>query len=87
LQDLVLLVVKNHLLIQFVESTWLKRLVMHLCPRIVFPSKKMFSQEVLVDLMEKMKEECVLPKLKQCYSATSSFDLWMSRVHMMFLHW
>jgi hypothetical protein len=59
LQDLALLVVKNHLLIQFVESMWLKRLVMHLCPRIVFPSRKMFSQEVLVDLMEKTKEECV----------------------------
>jgi hypothetical protein len=79
LQDLALLVVKNHLFIQFVESTWLKRLVMHLCPRVVFPSRKMFSQEVLVDLMEKKKEEYVSPKLKQCYFATSSFDLWMSK--------
>jgi hypothetical protein len=64
LQDLALLVVKNHLLIQFVDSTWLKRLVMHLCPRVVFPSRKMFSQEVLVDLVEKMKQEYVLLKLK-----------------------
>jgi hypothetical protein len=32
---------------------------MHLCPRVVFPSRKMFSQEVLVDLVEKMKEEYV----------------------------
>ncbi len=43
LQDLTLLVVKNHLPIQFVESTWLKCLLMHLCARVVFPSRKMFS--------------------------------------------
>jgi hypothetical protein len=55
LQDLALLVVKNHLLIQFVESIWLKHLIMHLCPRIVFLSRKMFSQEVLVDLVKKKK--------------------------------
>jgi hypothetical protein len=33
----------------------------------------------LVDLVEKMKQKYVLPKLKQCYFATSSFDLWMSK--------
>jgi len=79
LQGLAFLVVKNHLLIQFVESTWLKRLVIHLCPKVAFPSRKMFSQEVLVDLMEKTKQEYVLLKLKQCYSTTTSFDLWMSK--------
>jgi hypothetical protein len=78
LQDLALLVVKNHLPIQFIESTWLKFLVMHLCSRVVFTSRKIFSQEVLVDLVEKMKQKYVLPKLKQCYFATSC-DLWMSK--------
>jgi hypothetical protein len=33
LQDHILLVVKNHLPIQFVENTWLKHLAMHLRPR------------------------------------------------------
>jgi hypothetical protein len=64
LQDLAFLVVKNHLPIQFVESIWLKHLVMHLCPRVAFQSRKLFSQEVLVNLMEKMKQEYVLLKLK-----------------------
>jgi hypothetical protein len=32
----------------------------------------------LVDLVEKTKQKYVLPKLKQCYSATT-FDLWMSK--------
>ncbi len=81
------MVVKNHLPVQFVENTWLKRLVMHLCPRVVFPLKKTFSQEVLVDLMEKTKEEYLLPKLKQCYSATVGFDLWMSKCAHDFLYW
>jgi hypothetical protein len=40
LQDHILLVVKNHLPIQFVENTWLKHLAMHLCPRC-------FLQELL----------------------------------------
>ncbi len=79
MQDLALLVVKNHLLIQFVESTWLKRFIMHLCPRVVFPSRKMFSQEVLVNLVKKTKQKYVLPKLKQCYYVIVSFDLWMSK--------
>jgi hypothetical protein len=33
----------------------------------------------LVDLVEKTKEKYVLAKLKQCYSTTTSFDLWMSK--------
>jgi hypothetical protein len=79
-QDLTFWVVKNHFLIQFVENTWLKHFVMHLCARVLFPSKQMFSQEVLVDLVEKTKQKYyVLFKLKQCYSPTTNFDLWMSK--------
>jgi hypothetical protein len=52
---------------------------MHLCPSVVFPLRKTFSQEVLVDLAKNMKEIYVLPKLKQCYSTTTSFDLLMSK--------
>jgi hypothetical protein len=39
LQNLALLVVRKHFPIQFVESTWLRCLIMHLCPRVVFPIK------------------------------------------------
>jgi len=52
---------------------------MHLCPKVVFPPRKMFSQEVVVDLVEKTKQKYVLPKLKQCYSTTTSFDLFTSK--------
>jgi hypothetical protein len=62
LQNLALLVIKNHLQVQFVNNTWLKCLVMHLFLRVVFPLRNMFSQEVLVDLVEKMiyKNMCCL---------------------------
>jgi hypothetical protein len=79
LHNLALLGVKNHLPIQFVESIWLKHFVMHLCSRVVFPSREMFSQETLVDVVDKTKQKYMLPKLKQCYYATISFDLWMSK--------
>jgi len=32
LEDLTFLIVKNHFFLQFVESSWLKRFRMHLCP-------------------------------------------------------
>ncbi len=36
LEDLSLLIVKNNLSIQFVESMWLKRLIFRLCPKLNF---------------------------------------------------
>jgi hypothetical protein len=37
-ENLALLTMKNHLLLQFVESVWLMRLVLQLCPCLQFPS-------------------------------------------------
>jgi hypothetical protein len=44
LEDLTLLIVKNHLLVHFLESSWLKKFTLQLYPRIVFPFRKTFSQ-------------------------------------------
>ncbi len=52
---------------------------MHLCAIVVCLSKKLFSQEALINLVQKTKQEYMLPKLKQCYFAKFSFDLWMSK--------
>jgi hypothetical protein len=38
LEDLGLLIIKNHLLLQFVENIWSKQFSMHLCPRLFFLS-------------------------------------------------
>ncbi len=40
LQDLGLLILKNNLPLQFVESVWFKRLILHLSSRVVLPSRK-----------------------------------------------
>jgi hypothetical protein len=51
---------KSCLPIQFVENMWLKCIILQLCPRVIFPSKKLFNQKVLHDLVEETKQTYVL---------------------------
>ncbi len=78
-ENFALLIVKNHLLLQFVESAWLKCLVLQLCPRVQFLSQKLISNTILLELVEKTKETYVLFSLNDCSCAIVSFDLWMSK--------
>jgi hypothetical protein len=75
LEDLGLLIVKNNLPIQFVESMWLKSLIICLCPKLNFPSKRQFSQDILLGLVEKINELYVVSTLAKCHSVTSSSNL------------
>ncbi len=52
---------------------------MHLCPRIVFPSMKQFSNELLPKLVKKTKQLYVLLALVECHFAIASLDSWMSK--------
>jgi hypothetical protein len=56
LEDLGLLIVKKNLPILFMESMWMKRLILHLCPKLNFPSRRQFSQEILPGLVEKTSQ-------------------------------
>jgi len=56
LEDLGLLIVKKNLSILFMESIWMKRLIFHLCPKLNFPSRRQFSQEILSGLVEKTSQ-------------------------------
>jgi hypothetical protein len=80
LKDLILLIVKNHLPLQFVQSNWFKIFNMHLCPKIVFLSRKQLSNELLPKLVEKTKRLYVLPALIKCHFTIASFDLCMSKI-------
>jgi hypothetical protein len=40
LENLAFLIVRNHLPMHLVESQWLKKNCLHLCPRVVLPFKK-----------------------------------------------
>jgi hypothetical protein len=52
---------------------------MHLCLRIIFASKKQFSYELSLELVEKTKQLYVSSALTSCHFATTSFDLWVSK--------
>jgi hypothetical protein len=79
LQSLGLLIMKNNLPLQFVESIWFKCLILHLFPRVLLYYRKHFFQEILLNLVEKMKQLYILPKLTICISAIARFDLRMSK--------
>jgi len=57
-----------------VESVWLKHLVLQLCPSVY---RKLFSNTILLESVEKTKETYVWPLLNDCSCAITSFDLWM----------
>jgi hypothetical protein len=42
-----------------------------LSPRVVFPSRKFFSQEILLNFMKRTTQENALPKLAKYYSIVS----------------
>jgi hypothetical protein len=47
---------------------------------IVMPSCGVpFQKKLSIDLVEKTKQQYILPILIECMSTTTSFDLWMSK--------
>ncbi len=46
---------------------------------IVFPLKKIFSQDIFLTLVQKTKKNYVLLEFSQCVSTITNFDLWMSK--------
>jgi hypothetical protein len=62
-----------------VESIWLKHSVLCICPKLNFPSKRQFSQDILPRLLEKTNQLYVVLALAKCYVITTKFDLWMSK--------
>jgi hypothetical protein len=60
LEDLTFLIIKNHLPMHLVENQWLKKLNLHLCPRVVLFCRKQFSRICLPKLVAKTKQLYVL---------------------------
>jgi hypothetical protein len=75
MEDLALLIVKNHLHMHFVENQWLKCFSLHLCLIVVLPPRKKFHKRFCLSWRKKLY---VLPCLAKCFFATS-FYLWMSK--------
>jgi len=62
-----------------VENVWLKHLVLQLCLLVQFPSRKLFSNIILLELIQKTKETYVLPLLNDYSCVATNFDWWMSK--------
>lgn len=84
LEDLGLLIVKNHWYMQVVKIMWLKNAWICICVQIFFPLPKKFKSEILLKLVEKNETFVCLPNLAKCYYATASFVLWMPNAHDIF---
>jgi hypothetical protein len=52
---------------------------MHQNPQVQFPNQKQMVQHAIPSLVAKTMDKCVLPTLDSCVTATTSFNLWMSR--------
>jgi hypothetical protein len=55
LENLRLLLIINHLHLLFIKSVWLKHLIFHFCPQVYFVPQKFFSNDDLLNLVEKTK--------------------------------
>jgi len=61
-------------------------MVYRLYPKVVFPSKKVFVEKILLALVEKTLVTYVQHALASCMSTTCTFDLWMfARTHNVFV--
>jgi hypothetical protein len=65
-----------------VESVWLKHLILHLCPKLNFPSRRQISQEILLGQVitnSEDKSTICFSRISRFFSITTNFDLWMSK--------
>ncbi len=74
---MVLYVTKGYQLLSSVENPWLGCLVLQQCGRVQVPSHRQMVIEVLLDMVEKTKEICVIPTFTSYNICTCSFDLLM----------
>jgi hypothetical protein len=77
LEDLVLNFAKGYRPLLSIENPWLWRLVLWQCGRVLFPSHRQMVIKMLLDMVEKTRDICVIPTLTSCIICTCSFDLWM----------
>jgi hypothetical protein len=60
---------------------WLQHFGSMACGHLQFPSHHQMAIEMFPNVVDKTKENCVIPTLASCITCTCSFDLWMSHVN------
>jgi len=61
-----------------IENPWLKRLILHQCGHVRFPTQQQLVNEMLPSVVETTREKYVLLVLASCITCIASFDLYMS---------
>lgn len=79
LEDLVLHIAKGYRPLSSVETAWLRKLVLHQCGQVIFPSRQLLVDEVFPSMVAKTMDRYILPSITKCVTPIASFDLWMSR--------
>jgi hypothetical protein len=75
MEDLLLFVAKAYMPISIAKSQWLRHLVMHQNPLVMFSNHKQMVQHVIPSLVAKTMEQYVIPTLDTCVTTTTSFDI------------
>jgi len=75
----VLFIAKELVPLSFVKAPFFRRLILKYNPRLNFPSRQKFRNELLPMITKWTKEIFVFLALQLCNTCTISFDLWMSR--------
>jgi hypothetical protein len=70
-----LYVIKGFFSLKIVEYIWLQCMAYMLCPKVVFPTKKIFTKDVLHALVQKKLKKYVHLALANCMATTYTFDL------------
>jgi hypothetical protein len=78
-RDLLLLLVKDLRPISFVDSPYVRQLILRLDPSVTIPSRREVREKLLPELRRWVNEEYVKPSLSKALGVCISFDLWMSR--------
>ncbi len=72
-------VIKGHFAIQIVESIWLHRITCMQEAKVMFLTKKMFTEKILLPLVQKTLVEYVQLTLATCVLATCTFELYVQQ--------
>jgi hypothetical protein len=76
LEDLILYIIKGNQPLSSIENVWLRRLVLHQCGQVTFPSRQQFNNKV-ISSMSKTMEHHIVPILVNAITITTTFDMWI----------
>ena len=78
-ENLVLMIGASNLPVSLVDNPGFVQYVRDIIPRILIPSRRKLTDNLLPSFIQKCMESTVITAFKSLASVSISFDLWMSR--------